>query len=141
MQTGNDGVRKPELRLSRVFDAPRSLVWKAWSKAEYVKRWFTPAPLTTPRCEVDLRTRGIFYLVMKRPDGVELPMDARFVEVVPLERIVFARPSTVASRCTRPLGSPTKARARHASTCTKSTRMRGTRRAVRRRAARPRCTS
>jgi uncharacterized protein YndB with AHSA1/START domain len=90
VQTGNDGARKPELRLSRVFDAPRSLVWEAWSKAEYVKRWFTPAPLTTPRCEVDLRTGGIFYLVMKMPDGVELPMDARFVEVVPLERIVFA---------------------------------------------------
>jgi uncharacterized protein YndB with AHSA1/START domain len=73
-----------------VFDAPRSLVWEAWSKAEYVKRWFTPAPLTTPRCELDLRTGGVFYLVMKMPNGVELPMDARFVEVVPLERIVFS---------------------------------------------------
>ncbi|MGO9832971.1 MAG: SRPBCC domain-containing protein [Polyangiaceae bacterium] len=89
MQTGNDGAKKPELRLSRVFEAPRSLVWEAWSKAEYVQRWFTPAPLTTPRCEVDLRTGGTFYLVMKMPDGVELPMDARFVEVVPHERIVF----------------------------------------------------
>ena len=87
MQTGRE--KKPELRLSRVFDAPRSLVWEAWSKAEYVKRWFTPAPLTTPRCEVDLRTGGIFCLVMKMPDGVELPMDARFVDVVPEERIVF----------------------------------------------------
>ena len=67
MQTGRE--KKPELRLSRVFDAPRSLVWEAWSKAEYVKRWFTPAPLTTPRCEVDLRTGGIFCLVMKMPDG------------------------------------------------------------------------
>ena len=89
MQTGNEQTEKPELRLSRVFDAPLSLVWEAWSKAEYVQRWFTPAPLTTPRCEVDLRTGGIFYLVMKMPDGVELPMDARFVEVVPKERIVF----------------------------------------------------
>jgi uncharacterized protein YndB with AHSA1/START domain len=89
VQTGNDATKKPELRLSRVFDAPRSLVWEAWSKAEYVQRWFTPAPLTTPRCEVDLRTGGTFLVVMKMPDGLELPMEARFVEVVPLERIVF----------------------------------------------------
>ena len=82
-------TRDPELRLSRAFDAPRSRVWEAWTKADYVKRWFTPAPLTTPRCEVDLRPGGIFYLVMRMPDGVELPMDGRFVDVVPNERIVF----------------------------------------------------
>ncbi len=89
MQTGNERAQKPELKLSRVFDAPRSLVWRAWSQSEYVKQWFTPAPLTTPSCEVDFRAGGTFYLVMKMPDGVELPMDARFVEVVPQERIVF----------------------------------------------------
>jgi uncharacterized protein YndB with AHSA1/START domain len=89
VQTGSDRAQKPELKLSRVFDAPRSLVWEAWGKAEYVQRWFTPAPLTTPRCEVDLRTGGVFYLVMRMPDGLELPMDARFVEVKPQERIVF----------------------------------------------------
>ena len=80
---------KPELRMSRVFDAPRRLVFAAWSKAEYVSRWFTPAPLSTPSCEVDLRTGGVFRLVMRMPDGVEFPMDARFTEVVPEERIVF----------------------------------------------------
>lgn len=83
------GNEKPELKLSRVFDAPKRLVFEAWSKAEYVQRWFTPAPLTTPTCEVDLRTGGVFRLVMRMPDGVEFPMDARFVEVVPEERIVF----------------------------------------------------
>jgi uncharacterized protein YndB with AHSA1/START domain len=75
--------------MTRVFDAPRRLVFEAWSKAEYVSRWFTPAPLTTPSCEVDLRTGGVFRLVMRMPDGVEFPMDARFVEVVPGERLVF----------------------------------------------------
>jgi uncharacterized protein YndB with AHSA1/START domain len=89
VQTGNETENKPELKLTRVFDAPRSLVWEAWSKAEYVQRWFTPAPLTTPRCEVDLRTGGVFYLVMKMPDGLELPMDARFEEVVPQEKLIF----------------------------------------------------
>lgn len=80
---------KPELRMTRVFDAPKELVFEAWSKAEYVQRWFTPAPLTTPSCEVDLRPGGIFRLVMRMPDGTEFPMDARFTDVVLNERIGF----------------------------------------------------
>jgi uncharacterized protein YndB with AHSA1/START domain len=76
--------------MTRVFDTPKHRVFEAWSKAEYVSRWFTPAPLTTPQCEVDLRTGGVFRVVMRMPDGVEFPMDATFTEVVPDERIVFA---------------------------------------------------
>jgi uncharacterized protein YndB with AHSA1/START domain len=82
-------MKKPELRMTRVFDAPRRLVFEAWSKAEYVSRWFTPAPLTTSSCEVDLRPGGVFRIVMRMPDGIEFPMDARFTEVVPNERIAF----------------------------------------------------
>lgn len=81
--------QKPELRMSRVFDAPRRLVFEAWSKAEYVSRWFTPAPLTTPSCEVDFRPGGVFRLVMRMPNGTDYPMDATFTEIVPDERIVF----------------------------------------------------
>jgi uncharacterized protein YndB with AHSA1/START domain len=90
VQEKNEGGAKPELRMTRVFDAPKRLVFEAWSKAEYLSRWFTPAPLTTPSCEVDLRPGGAFRLVMRMPDGVEFPMDATFTEVVPEERIVFA---------------------------------------------------
>lgn len=81
-------AEKNELRMTRVFDAPKRLVWEAWSKAEYVQRWFTPAPLTTPKCELDFRNGGRFYLVMNM-NGVDLPMDARFEEIVPEEKIVF----------------------------------------------------
>jgi uncharacterized protein YndB with AHSA1/START domain len=87
--SGSSGS-KPELRMSRVFDAPKHLVFEAWSKAEYLSRWFTPAPLTTPSCEVDFRTGGVFRLVMRMPDGTEFPMDARFTAVIPNERIAFA---------------------------------------------------
>jgi uncharacterized protein YndB with AHSA1/START domain len=80
---------RPELRMTREFDAPKRLVFEAWSKAEHVARWFTPAPLTTPSCEVDLRTGGVFRLVMRMPDGMEFPMDAKFIEVIAEERIVF----------------------------------------------------
>jgi uncharacterized protein YndB with AHSA1/START domain len=82
--------RPPELRMTRVFDAPKSLVFEAWTKAEYLSRWFTPAPLTTQGCELDFRPGGLFRLTMRAPDGVEYPMDARFTEIVPDERIVFA---------------------------------------------------
>jgi uncharacterized protein YndB with AHSA1/START domain len=80
----------PDLVMTRVFDAPRRIVFQAWSQAEHVSRWFTPAPLTTPKCELDFRTGGAFRLVMRMPDGVEFPMDATFLEVTPPERIVFA---------------------------------------------------
>ena len=95
METSNPRLetsagRPPELRMTRVFEAPRQLVFEAWSKAEYLSRWFTPAPLTTHGCELDFRPGGVFRLTMRTPDGVELPMDARFTEIVPEERIVFA---------------------------------------------------
>lgn len=82
-------TKKPELRLSRTFDAPLRLVWEAWSKPEHVQRWFTPAPLTTPKCEIDFRTGGRFYLVMNM-NGVDMPMDAKYDEVTPQSRIAFS---------------------------------------------------
>jgi uncharacterized protein YndB with AHSA1/START domain len=82
--------RPPELRMTRVFDAPKQLVFEAWTRAEHLSRWFTPAPLTTHGCELDFRPGGVFRLTMRAPDGVEYPMDARFTEIVPDERIGFA---------------------------------------------------
>lgn len=81
---------KPELRMSRTFDAPLHLVWEAWSKAEHVARWFTPSPGTSHGVTVDLRAGGDFILTMKFPGNFgEHTMKARFAEVVPKERIVF----------------------------------------------------
>jgi len=82
----NEMANKPELRMSREFAFPKRLVFEAWSKAEYVSKWFTPAPLTTPECVVDLRSGGVFRVVMRMPDGQEFPMDAVFTEVIPDER-------------------------------------------------------
>jgi uncharacterized protein YndB with AHSA1/START domain len=81
--------KKPELKLARTFDAPRRLVFEAWTTAEHLSRWFTPEPLTTSSCEVDFRPGGAFRLTMRMPNGVEFPMDAKFVEIVVPERIVF----------------------------------------------------
>jgi uncharacterized protein YndB with AHSA1/START domain len=82
-------AKRSGIHISRTFDAPRDLVFRAWTKAEHLSRWFTPRPLVTSRCEVDFRPGGVFRLVMRTPDGVEYPMDGRFGDIVVPERIVF----------------------------------------------------
>ena len=78
-----------ELSLTRVIDAPRALVWEAWTNPEHLKTWWAPAPITTPECELDVRPGGIFRTLMRGPDGAEYPGTGVFLEVVDQERIVF----------------------------------------------------
>ncbi len=80
---------RPELLISRTFDAPRRLVFEAWTKAEHLGRWFTPRPLVTSRCELDFRPGGVFRVVMRMPDGLEHPFEARFGDIAPPVRLVF----------------------------------------------------
>jgi uncharacterized protein YndB with AHSA1/START domain len=82
-------TKKPELLLTRVFDAPRRLVFEAWTKAGHVSRWIAPRPLTTPKCEVDFRPGGAFCFTMRAPDGTDYPFVGAFREIVTNERIVF----------------------------------------------------
>jgi uncharacterized protein YndB with AHSA1/START domain len=78
-----------ELVIERVFDAPRELVFKAWTKAEYLKRWWGPKDFTVPVCEADFRAGGIFRFIFRSPDGQEFPLNGSFVEIVEPEKIVF----------------------------------------------------
>jgi uncharacterized protein YndB with AHSA1/START domain len=78
-----------ELVLSRLLDAPRQAVYRCWTDAELIKRWFAPAPLTTPVAELDVRPGGANLIVMKFPDGQEMPNRGVYLEVVPNERLVF----------------------------------------------------
>ncbi len=78
-----------DLTLTRFIEAPRALVWEAWTNPEHLKRWWTPAPYTTPVCEMDVRPGGIFRTVMRSPDGDEHDHTGVFVDVVEQERIVF----------------------------------------------------
>jgi uncharacterized protein YndB with AHSA1/START domain len=90
MLEGSDLAKKPqELVMSRTFDAPRALVFEAWTKAEHVSKWFAPRPLTTSACELDFRPGGVFRLTMRMPNGVEFPLDARFGEIVAPELLTF----------------------------------------------------
>ena len=76
-----------ELVLTRIIDAPRELVFAAW--VGHLPEWWGPHGMTTPVCEMDLRTGGAFRTVMRAPDGAEYPTRGIFLEVVPNERIVF----------------------------------------------------
>ncbi len=78
-----------ELTLTRIFDAPRELVFKAWTDAELMARWFGPHWFSIPVCELDVRPGGALRIHMRGPDGVDYPMTGVFHEVVPPERLVF----------------------------------------------------
>jgi uncharacterized protein YndB with AHSA1/START domain len=79
-----------EIVITRVFDAPRELVWEAWTKPEHVARWWGPRGFTTTIEEMDVRPGGVWKHVMHGPDGADYPNHSVFTEVVKPERIVFA---------------------------------------------------
>jgi len=79
-----------ELVLTRTFDAPRSLVFKAWIDPKHLARWWGPSGFTNPVCEVDARPGGGIRIDMTGPDGVVYPMKGVFHEIVEPERLVFA---------------------------------------------------
>ena len=57
--------------LERTLDAPRDLVWKAWTEPEHIKRWWAPRPYQTPECEIELKPGGKFFTRMTGPDGFD----------------------------------------------------------------------
>jgi uncharacterized protein YndB with AHSA1/START domain len=78
-----------EFVISRVLDAPRDLVWKAFTDPERMKQWWGPKGFTVIHSKMDLRVGGTYHYGMKAPDGT--PMWGKFVfrEIVPPERMVF----------------------------------------------------
>ena len=77
-----------EILIEHVFDAPRELVWKAWTDPEHVAKWWGPHGMTTRVDELDLRRGGRWRYVMMAPDGSEYPQKGVFREIVPPETIV-----------------------------------------------------
>ncbi|XXX77543.1 SRPBCC family protein [Sorangium sp. So ce134] len=78
-----------ELVLTRIIDAPREKVFKAWTDADLLKKWFAPLPFTTPVAELDVRPGGANLIVMRDPQGNEYPNRGVYLEVVENERLVF----------------------------------------------------
>ena len=74
--------------VTRIFDAPRELVWKAWTDPKYVMQWWGPKGFTAPFCRMDFRVGGKFLCSMRSPDGQEFWSGGEYHEIVPYEKIV-----------------------------------------------------
>ena len=85
-----DAMLAQSLVMTRTFDAPRALVFKAWTDPSHVQQWWGPRGFTNPRCDWDARPGGAIHVDMRAPDGTVYPMPGTFHEVVAPERIVFS---------------------------------------------------
>ena len=77
-----------QILITREFDAPKHLVYKAWTTPELVRRWWNAKRGEVTTCEIDLRVGGTWRYVMVTPDGMEVGFHGEFREIVPNERIV-----------------------------------------------------
>jgi uncharacterized protein YndB with AHSA1/START domain len=80
---------KREITITRIFDAPRELVFKAWTDPKQMAQWWGPHGFTNPVCELDVRPGGAIRIHMRGPDGVVYPMTGTFREIAAPERLVF----------------------------------------------------
>jgi len=91
-ETGATSVLSPdkrELHITRILDAPRDLVFQAWTDPKHMAQWWGPRYFTNPVCELDARPGGALLIHMQGPDGTVYPMKGTFLEVVEPERLVF----------------------------------------------------
>jgi uncharacterized protein YndB with AHSA1/START domain len=90
---GGEPVSEPlsarEIVTTRVFDAPRERVFRAWTDPEHLVRWWGPKGFTSTFQAFDLRPGGVWRFVMHGPDGVDYKNKSVFVEIVRPKRIVF----------------------------------------------------
>lgn len=78
-----------DVTVTRIFDAPRSLVFRMWVDPAHVAQWWGPQGFTNPVCEIDARPGGRMRIVMRGPDGSENPVSGVFHEIADSERLVF----------------------------------------------------
>jgi uncharacterized protein YndB with AHSA1/START domain len=115
-----------DLVLTRIIDAPPAALYRAWTDPLLLKQWFAPAPYTTPVAELDARVGGSALIVMRSPDGQDMPNRGVYLEVVTNEKLVFtdaytkawepaAKPFMTVILTFEPMGAKTRytARVRH----------------------------
>jgi uncharacterized protein YndB with AHSA1/START domain len=82
---------KKGITIERVFDAPREMIWRAWTEPEMVKRWWGPQGFTAPSIKIDLRVGGKYVFCMHGPKGSEFDKDLYsagvYKEIVPMEKL------------------------------------------------------
>ena len=85
-----------DLVLTRHVDAAPEALFRCWTEPELLKQWFAPAPFTTPVAELDPRPGGASLVVMRGPEGPDMPNRGVYLEVVPNRRLVFTDAFTTA---------------------------------------------
>src|SRR5512138_1514786 len=91
-ETTNAG--KEKLVVSRILDAPVEVVWKAWTEAEQVQRWWGPKDYTSPMCKIDLRVGGKYIFAMRAPreQGGQISYTSGvYQQIAPMERLEFTQ--------------------------------------------------
>jgi uncharacterized protein YndB with AHSA1/START domain len=81
-------MKEPDFAITRIFDAPRELVFRAWTEQQYIVRWWGPHGFTAPICKIDFRVGGSFHYRMRSPDGKEYWTKGTYQEIVVPEKIV-----------------------------------------------------
>ena len=85
-------MKTRDLIVTRVFEAPIELVWKAWTDPEYVMKWWGPDYFTSPSAKIDLRVGGTSLVCMRAPKefgGIDMYSTWVYQEIVPMDRIEF----------------------------------------------------
>lgn len=88
-ETSRSEDREQRVLITRIFDAPRESVWKAWTECDRLTQWWGPKDFTTPLCKINLRPGGQFQNCMRSPEGRNYCGKGTYREVIPLDRIVY----------------------------------------------------
>jgi uncharacterized protein YndB with AHSA1/START domain len=113
--SGNLAASEREVVISRIFDAPRELVFKAWTDPEHIAKWYGPKEFIATVIESDVRTGGAYHFHMRGPNYDD-HWKGIYREVVPPERLVFtspAGPDSVVTLTFEDLGGKTKLTLHH----------------------------
>jgi uncharacterized protein YndB with AHSA1/START domain len=81
-------MKESELHIERTFNAPRKLVWKAWTDPKKLMLWWGPKDFTAPVCNIDFRVGGKYHNCMRAPDGKDYWSIGVYKEIIPQEKIV-----------------------------------------------------
>ena len=82
-----------EISATRVFDAPRELVWKVWTEPEHIAKWWGPDGFTNTVHKMNVRPGGVFSLTMHGPDGTDYPNRIIFIEIIKPKLLVYTHNS------------------------------------------------
>ncbi|HEX9332374.1 MAG TPA: SRPBCC domain-containing protein [Anaerolineales bacterium] len=89
-----DAIKKEDLVVTRIIDAPLELVWKAWTEPEHIMRWWGPKHYTSPSCKIDLREGGKYIFCMRAPKdhgGQDMYTAGVYKKIVPMQYLEFTQ--------------------------------------------------